>query len=1213
MMTKKVFLRLAMTLVCGLSLARSGWGQEARATLGGRVADPQGATVPNAQVEVISDDTGVKQGATTNSDGNWSVRFLIPGHYRFTVTSPGFKVAVATGIELQTADMKSIDVELTVGSASDHVTVTAEAPLIDTTAATSGTVIDEKHMLEVPTNSRVASLFAVLSPGVLQQDQNNNVYQLWSYNAASQFTINGGTNNSRSTAFELDGMPNEMYGGKVAFVAPPDSIQEFRVLMNAYDASIGRQAGGTVQMSLRSGTARYHGSLFELNQNNHLNANTFQANLSGAPVPQVHYNEFGGTFGGPVWIPKVYHGKQKTFFFVSNDNFRKVGVGTGVLGVPTAQERQGDFSQSFTTQQVNGQTVRYPIQVYDPLTADSSGARALFPGNVIPASRLSSIAQNILKYVPLPNRPSDPTGNAVNNFASSQPQPGPLTLIAVRVDQSWSDMHKTFANVRWSSAVLGGSTAFGKKEFVTNEGRTPKGMGLDHVWTVNPSKVLDLRFTVSRMEDTNFFAGGDFDPTQLGFPASFAATLAKPQFPCISGLFNNIVGCHGITDNYSTYYTWIANLTHVRGNHTLKYGAEYWVLQQSTIGLGQLSEFDFANNWTSNNAITGSGTGVGSGLASFLLGLPTGGNMPRNATSIYSQRYAAFYVHDDWRVTPKLTLNLGLRWDGERPPVERFNRMTSNFDPTAVNPISAAAQAAYAQILATNPTNVGVQELAQLLPASAFKVLGAQLFAGANGHARTVYNADWKEFQPRVGFAYRLAPDTVVRGGFGRFVQATYDTGGQNGFSVTTPLTATTDNYLTPYDTLANPFRNGIQSPTGSSLGPLTNLGQAVNWLNQNPLRPYSWEYSLHVQHQFKSWLFEVGYTHNKTYDFPQSLNENLPSFQLHQQLLAPQFTATGAPVATLLWNQLVPNPFYGLAGVTGSMSTSKTIAMNQLLNPVTILGGITESNNPMAKNQYDALLTKVEHRFSRGIGIIASFTWSRQFQENSFIGPQQLGVVNHALGNEDRPLHLSVAPVWEIPVGRGRKVGASMPKVLNAFLGGWELSGVFTLQSGLPVPFSTDSFFSGKDFAISRSAQNLDKWFDTTQFLPFPAKNTNIAIYPAWTGIQNLPGYNYQPVPSDGISNGVYQDFANFVRTFPYSWNDVRASRVNNVDGGIYKNFQFREHLRLQYRFECYNAFNHPRFLAPDTNPANSTFGQVAKSEQNPPRVVQMLLKLYF
>jgi hypothetical protein len=1202
-----------MLLAAILGSASLCLGQEARATLGGRVTDPQGAVVPNAQVVVTSDDTGVAQTSTTNSDGNWSVRFLVPGRYHFTVSAAGFKEAEHPTIELQTADNKSIDVQLAVGSSSERITVVAEAPLIDTTSATSGTVISEKEILEMPSESRVATLLAVLSPGVLQQDQNNNVYQLWSFNAASQFTVNGGTNNSRSNAFELDGMPNMMYGGKIAFIAPPDAVQEFRVQMSAYDASIGRQTGGTVQMSFKSGTARYHGSLYEFNQNNMLNANLFQANLSGSPVPAVHYNEFGGTFGGPVWIPKLYNGKQKTFIFIANDEIRKIGLGTYLIGVPSQQERQGDFSQSFTTQQVNGQTVRYPIQVFDPLTADASGTRTLFPGSVIPSSRLSPIAQNMLKYISLPNRPADNTSNDANNFVSNQSQPSWMNMITIRADQSWSDHHKTFANIRWAHSSLGGNDYFNNGATGNVETRIPKGAGLDHVWTVNPSTVLDVRFSVSRMEDSVVPQDDGFQPSTLGLPASFAAKQARPEFPCINGVANSVLGCNSITISYSTYYTWIGNLTKVEGNHTLKFGAEYWVLQQANLGIGQQGEFDFASNWTTNNPITGGGTGIGSALGSFVLGMPTGGNMPRNATSIYSQRYGALYVQDDWRITPRLTLNAGLRWDGERPPVERYNRMTSDFDPTVVNPISTAAQAAYTQILASNPTNAGVLVLAPLLPASAFKVMGAQLFAGVSGQQRTVYNADWKEFQPRAGFAYRLGPNTVIRGGFGRFVQATYDTGGQNGFSVTTPLTATTNNYLTPYDTLANPFQSGLLTPTGSSLGPLTNLGQAVNWYNQNPLRPYSWEYSLHLQHQLKSWLFELGYTHNKTNDLPVGLNENLPAWSLRSQLLAPQFTATGAPVATLPWNQLISNPFYGLAGVSGSVSTSKTIAVNQLLNPVTILGGITESANPIGKNQYDAMLSKVEHRFHNGFSILGAFTWSRQFQEAGFIGPQQLGVINHALGNEDRPLHLSVAPVWEVPIGRGRRLGGNMPKVLDALAGGWQLSGVFTIQSGLPVLFNTDSFFSGKDFALPRSQQSLGQWFDTTQFLAFPTKNTNIANYPAWTGIQNLPGYSYKPVPSDSISNGVYQDFSNFVRTWPYSWNDVRASRVNNVDGGIYKSWRYREQLQLQYRFEAYNLFNHPRFAAPDTNPSSSTFGQVTKTEQNQARVIQMALKLYF
>jgi hypothetical protein len=655
---------------------------------------------------------------------------------------------------------------------------------------------------------------------------------------------------------------------------------------------------------------------------------------------------------------------------------------------------------------------------------------------------------------------------------------------------------------------------------------------------------------------------------------------------------------------------------------TLKYGGEAWVLQDARRGIGNQGQYDFGSNWTRQNATVGGGIGNGSTMGAFLLGLPQGGNFPRNANSFYSQHYFALHLQDDWRVTPKLTVNLGLRWDVETPVTERYNRMTSNFDINAVNPISGAAQAAYGQILAANASNPAVQQLAQLVPASVFQVNGAQRFAGVNGQSRGIFNTDYKQFQPRAGFAYRLGQHTVIRGGIGRFTQASFETatrlantgGGQNGFSRSTSFIATQDNFFTPYDTLANPFRSGVLAPTGSSLGPLTNLGQGVDWLNQNPSHFYSWEYSLHIQHQIKGWLFEAGYTHNKTYNIWWGLNENLPSLALWKQLRAPQFDSAGRPVDQLTWDQLVPNPFYQLPGVNGSVGSSKNVALNQFLNPVKILGTIPENDNPWGKNGFDALLVKVEHRFTRGFSLINSFTWSKLFEDTSWIGPEIAGRhVEHKLGGEDRPFHLSIAPIFELPIGRGKKLWTGMPKVIDAVLGGWQVSGQYNIQSGVPVVFGTDSFFSGKDFALPRDKQSLNAWFDTSQFIPFPSKNADISNYPAWTGIQNLPGYNYKPAASDSIKNGVYQDFATFVRTYPTRWADVRASRVNNFDGGIFKNFKIHERFRLQYRFEAFNAFNHVRFPAPDTNPGAATFGRVTPTEENQPRQIQMALKLYF
>jgi hypothetical protein len=1209
-MSKTVLSVLLVAVVCSHGL----FAQEARATIGGRVTDPQGAVIPDVIVAITSDDSGVTQQTRTNESGNWSVQYLLPGHYRFTITAPGFKTETRQGITLQTADNKQIDVQLQIGSSSESIEVTAEAPLIDTTSATSGTVITKEEISEMPSQSHVATLLATLSPGVIQQDQNGNVVRMWSYLGASQFTADGGRNNTYSNNFQLDGMPNTQHGGNISFIPPSDSLQEFRVQTNAYDASIGRQAGSTVSMTTRSGGKDYHGTLYEFNQNSMLNANLFQTNLVGGVVPPVHVNEFGGTFGGPVWIPKIYRGKEKTFFFFSYDKTINEDPRPGsTRSVPTPLERKGDFSQSFTTQA--GQ--RFPIQIFDPKSVDSQGNRSPFGGNVIPSDRLSLIAQKILAYVPLANTASDPVGNAVNNFVSSATRQDKFPVVSARVDQNWNSSHHTFGTVRWSHLNEFIDDFFHNAATGNYQQRIAENLSIDHVWTLSPTKILDLRFSVSRFDQPNYDKGSGFDPTQLGFSPSFVSQLVKPSFPRIVGVAGDFGTGQAGTYYDNTFYTWAGTFTQVHGNHMFHYGAEYWILQDADGGIGAQPEFDFNSSvWTRQNNVVSGGTGVGSSFASFLLGLPNGGNEPVNANAFYSQHFMGFYFHDDWRVTKKLTLNLGMRWDFETPITERYNRMTTNFDRTTINPISAAAQAAYAQIVASNPANATVQLLASIVPPSAFKVPGAQLFAGVNGQSHGALSPDLHEWQPRAGFAYQLGHNTVIRGGVGRFTQASYERGGQNGFSRTTTLITSQDNNRTPYDTLANPFQGGILPPTGSTLGPLTNLGQGVNWLNQDAGRAYSWEYSVHVQHQIRSWLFELGYSHNKTYNIYQDRNQNLPTFALWKQLRTAQFDSTGRPLDQLQWDVQVPNPFNKLPGITGSIGSSQTVALNQLLNPIPLLGGITRNDNPLGKNRYDALLFKVEHRFSKGFSIINSFTFSKLFEDTSLIGPEISGpTVEHKLGGEDRPMHLSIAPIWELPFGRGKRFGSSMPKIADAILGGWELVGQYNVQSGVPVVFNaTDNFFfTGQDFSIPKDKQSLDHWFDTTQFLPFPSKNTDISTYPAWTGIQNLPGYNYKPAPGDTIKNGVYQDFGTYVRTIPTRWGDVRVSNVNEANIGLYKNIRFTERMKMQLRFDAFNALNHPRFPGPDTNPGNSTFGRVQKSQQNQARAIELGARLTF
>ena len=1225
MITIEISLRKSLLLVAlCVAATNAAWSQEVRATVGGRVTDPQGGVVPGARITVTSDATNVEQHTTTNESGNWTVQFLLPGPYHFSVAADGFKTTERTGVILQTGDNKTIDVQLEIGATLESVEVRSEVPLIDTTMATSGTVVNEREMTELPSISRVPTLMAVLSPGVVQQDQNNNPIHGWSYNGASQISVNGGRSSViYSNFYMIDGFPNVKSGGNVAFIPSQDLISEFRVQLSAYDASIGRQAGGTFNMTSKNGTKDFHGTLYEFNQNNFMNAKQFQLNLTNAVNPPIHLNQWGFTFGGPVRIPKLYNGSKKTFFFVHYEGLRNINPQGGVLSLPTQDERNGDFSKSYTTQVVAGQRTTIPYTIYDPLTVDAAGNRTPFLNAVVPTSRINPIATNILKYVSLPNQPSDGTSTDSNNYVSPAARQDKMAVFSARVDQQWNDLHRSFIVARWDTNSETQGNNFGSPASGTAQVRTPKQVGVDHIWTANSSTVLDARFVVNRYEEETQDEGVGFDPTKLGFSPAVAGQFRYPEFPQIGGIAGagNYIGTGTNTYNMNTYYTASGSLTHVHGNHTLRLGAEYWVLQIANTNYAGQPQIDFSNvNWTNKNNLVTGVTGQGNILSQFLLGLPTGGSTNFNAAEMWSQRFTAVSFQDDWRATSRLTFNFGLRWDYERPFVERNNIMTAAYDPTAVNPISASAQAAYAGLVAANASNTAVQQLLQYAPVNSFQVLGVQKFAGVSGQSRQTYQTDYHEVQPRFGFAYRLGPATVIRGGAGRFVMATQETGGQNGFSISTGLNASNDNYLTPAATLSNPYPNGLTNPTGSSLGALTNLGSGVSWIAQNPKRPYSWQYSLTLQHQIKSWLFEAGYTHNQTADLWLSQNQNLPSIETWKALNTVQFDSKGKPQATLWYNTQVPNPFRGLAGVSSASSISKnsTVAMSQLVRPITILGDANENDMPLGKNQYDALLVKVEHRFGTGLTLINSFTWSKLLEDMTFLGPQNLNVLEHRLGSEDRPFHLSVAAVWDLPVGRGRSFGKSMSKALDFVAGGWEMSGQYTLQSGTPVQFTTNTttgnfFFSGKDFSLPRDQRTFAQWFDVSQFAAYPNQNQSIANYPSWTGVQSLPGANYVPLASDNIKNGVYQDFANWIRTIPTDWADVRSSRVNEMNLGIYKNFHPIERIRAQFRFETYNTLNHARFGAPDANPASATFGQVSKNQQNSARTIQMALKINF
>lgn len=1228
---KRVVLILSLLYLCAPTMT---WAQEARANLGGRVLDQQGAVIPGATVAVTSVETRVRQQTVTNESGSWYVRFLNPGNYMISITATGFKTAERKGISLAVADDKLLDITLEIGQMSDTVSVTAEAPLIDTSSSISGTVIEPESVTEIPMMSRIPFLLATMSPGVQAQDQNQNVAMMWSVNAASEVSINGGRG-TRSNEFLLDGMPNEKRD-RVAYIPPTDAVAEFRVMSNAYDAQYGHQAGGTLNVSIKSGGSAYHGNVYEFHRNSSLNANLFQSNRSGQERPLAHYNLYGGTFGGPARLPKLYNGKDKTFFFVTWEGIRNKDPRFGTRSVPTELERSGDFNESFTTRLIAGSTVKVPITIFDPLTVDTRktitvdgklvanptyGYRQPFANNRIPKERMSPIALAILKFVPLPNAASQPSGNAVSNFVPRSTRQNKMASFLTRVDHNWNNSHKSFVNVRWSHMDEFTGDDFANVTTGNYLTRINLGFGADHVWTISTNKIFNVRYSVARFEEPSYDHGRGFDPAQLGFPAGFLSTMEARSFPRIEGLFGNLGGSAG-SFPMSTVHSWKADLTHIFGKMTFHYGGEYRIIQEADRSMGnQSGRFDFGSSgdWTRRRYDAGE-TGYGSNFAGFLLGLPSGGDFPRNANRFDSEHYYGLFFQNDWRATSRLTLSLGLRWDHQRPFIERFRRTTGGFDPTALNPVSDSAQAAYASVLDTVLKDsvkypFGPQ-VAQLVPVSAFKIYGVQKFAGIGGAPVQSVNSEWDEWQPRVGVAYRIAQKTVIRGGFGRFTQGSGTKAGQNGFSRSTPLNTTQDSRITAYDTLDTPFRDGILDPTGSSLGPWTNLGQGVNWLNQEAKQPYSWEYSLHLQHEYKSWLFDVGYSHNKTCRIGWDLPGNNASYGLWSDLRKPRFDSTGKPLSKpFLWDEQVPNPFRGLQGVTGGRSTNQWISIGDLIRPIKMFGGQSIGENPWGKNQYDALEVKVQRRFRSGYSMLVSYTLSKLFEDTSIWGTDYFTpyTAEHKLGGEDRPHKISIAPIVELPVGRGKKLFSSIPKFVDAFIGGWEITGQYTVQSGAPVVFGTDSFYDGQDFHIERGERTLGKWFDTTHFVKFPNSNDDISLFPSWTGVQNLPGAGYVPKTSSDPKNGVYADFGTFLRRYPTRWANVRASRTNELNLGMYKNFRVRERYKIQVRGEAFNLFNHPRFGGPNTDPGSGSFGTVTPSQQNQARVIQVALKINF
>jgi hypothetical protein len=1128
--------------ILALTLCQALVAQEFRATITGRVTDAQNSAVPGARITVTLLSTGARSETTTGADGLYTIPFLTPGTYRVEAEAQGFKRNSRDNFEAPTGERSSLDIQLEVGSFTETINVTAEASLLETATATMGQVISSSQVENMPMNGRTPLVLAQLAMSVVP-NSDPKFNRPFDNAGPSGFSMGGAP--SQSNELLIDGAPDTTGNLRVAYNPPVDAVSEVRVHAFESDAAYGHTGGGTANVVLKSGTNTVHGSASEFNQTSALAATPFFTNAAGLPNPVTRYNQWGLTAGGPLWVPKLYNGRNKTFWFFAWEDIKDSFPEPLTTTVPTAAERNGDLSALLK--------VGANYQIYDPLSGVAQGSRIMrqpLAGNLIPATRISLIAKNYLPFYPLPNQAGNADGN--NNYLANSVRTDTYNGELGRLDFNVSDRHKLFWAFRHNDRIENRNDKFKNIATGRDLGRINWGTTVDDVYTFNATTVMNVRLNWSRFREYTISFGDGFNATQLGFPSYIAAASPRiilPQLNFSQG-FNQITSD---TDGNTPFdiFQIFGDVVKIKGNHSIKMGADLRELRESNIGYGNSQgTYTFSTNWTRGPLDNSTGAPLGQDWASFMLGLPTSGGFDINAFRTDQSKYMALFIQDDWRVRSNLSLNLGLRFEHEFPTTERFNRSVNGFKATVANPIAAAAIAAYT----ANPI--------PQIPVSQFKVPGGLTYADSS-HP-DIYHTTSHIFSPRLGFAWTpsgTGGKTVIRGGTGVFMFPLGATGvNQPGYSQTTSVVPSLDSFLTPHATLSNPFPDGIQQPTGSSLGLATFLGKGLTFYNPNVRNGYSFRWEFGIQRELpKSVVLEVAYVGNHAVHlgFSRGLN-NTP-----KQYLSTSPVRDQATIDRL--SALVTNPFANL--LPGTSLSGTTVGLSQLLLPFPEFGGITSQNDNGASSYFGSLNVRLQKRFSHGLQFLANYTWSRLIEKNSLLNSFDTSMEKRVAG-DDRPQRFVASASYELPFGASKLISFGNSWA-NRILGGWVVNGIYTYQIGAPLGWGNLIYFGG-DLHLDPRGVN-GKAFDTTRF------NTNSQ-----------------------------QQLGSNVRTFPTQFGNLRGDGANNIDLSIIKNTRLSERLNFQLRFESFNAFNHAEFSGPSLSATSSGFGKIT-GQNNLSRTVQI------
>jgi hypothetical protein len=1144
----------AALALCLLFVAQS-FAQEYRGTITGSVTDATGALVPNAQIEVRNVGTSALATASTNESGLYTVPFLLPGSYVVTATAAGFKKALHEAVEIHSGDKVQVDMRLEVGAGSESVTVEAQSEQLRTATASMGQTINTMETRDLPVMGRNTYMLAQLTTGMYSALSSTSQASGFGrpYDGASAQMSSEGIGSQYQIM--LNGIPNApeerasaaIY---VGFVPSPDAVEEVTVQTHMYDAQYGHSSGTVVNAVLKGGTNALHGSLYEFFRNDKLNANSFAGNAAKNARGVMRWNQPGFVIDGPVRIPKIYNGKDKTFFMLSMEWIRNASPLPYTASYPTSAERTGDFSGLVNA---SGQ----PVLIYDPQSTtlvNGQYLRTPFTGNIIPANKISAIGKALINEYPLPNL-AGTLGGFNNYVVSPNSQQDKYHSVSSRVDHQLNEKNRLtmmgFSNVRhqlfpdygWTNPAA----SPGYLHFRNNHGGS-----VDWTNTLSPSTVLDVKYGFIFHPFQVGLYGDDYDITKLGFSQAVVSGMPHLNYPGlnIGNGYTGTIGNAGTgtpgTSQYTTTFdhSLSGTINKTIGRHSLKAGGELYIMKaNNNTPVSNLNSFTFNAGFTQQNAQTGSST-AGNPFASLLLGWPSGGGYSVTIASAFQQIYEGFFVQDDIRLTSRLTINLGLRWEYESPMSERYNRQNAGFDFNATNPLQSQV--------------------------TGITLKGGLLFTDANN--RFPFKKDLNNWGPRLGASYRLGKNTVLRGGFGTNYSVTFQTGGNTGFSANTGYIASIDSNLTPTNGLNNPFPTGILPATGSSLGLSTQLGQGFTFADPNRTIPKVYNYSLAVQHQLPGHtLVEVAFAGN---DATQLSVSKAINFLPRSYYVLPGGTPP-VPSTTLLGQ--VTNPMAGK--IPGSSLNNATVAFQSLQIPYPEFGGITESTHPIGSSLYNSLQISVEKRLSAGLQGRLSYTWNKIMQETNYLNDQdEWSMLQHVQAGEPSKI-MNLSLTYMLPIFEKQK------GFLHNVLGGWEANAIVRYLNGSLVGAPGSVFSTGVNPKLEN--RTYQQWFNTCT-LNTSGVRQNCADANQPVAFMTTPPYTLRTL--SGVLPG------------------VRTEVPTTMDFALFKSFQIHERTKVQFRANAYNLANTPVFGGP-----NTTSGVIGIGQVNDPRIVELALKLNF